>query len=164
MDNICIDVTPFKGPFKGKGANRKSLQILKDDLAVVESAMREAVSEFNELFPPLGPRVKSNQRRRFKLVIHRPRGVPQLWWRVASLKSNFIKIFDNEAERQYLLGLMPATFRELKRLDELRLELNFKASILANAIEFFTKYVDGVQQLEDFEAVTNFKSAANDLT
>jgi len=83
-DNYEINVSPFKGPFKGKGANRKALQNLMNDLTLIKSDMKLIVDEFNQVMPP--PRKVL-----FRILM--VRGIPQLWWREANERGTYLKLW-----------------------------------------------------------------------
>jgi hypothetical protein len=62
-DNHDSEYMTFKGPFKGKGQNRKAVQLLKIRYSEVLREMEQVMEKFHEIFP--GPRpVNLNSHRR----------------------------------------------------------------------------------------------------
>ena len=141
-DNYEINVSPFKGPFKGKGANRKALQNLMDDLAQIKSDMKLIVDEFNQAMPP--PRKVL-----FRILM--VRGIPQLWWREANERGTYLKLFGSEVGEKFRVSFFPATLELMENFDRKRLHYNLKATLVGHAIEHYRKYINGNQLLDGID-------------
>jgi hypothetical protein len=141
-DNYEINVSPFKGPFKGKGANRKALQNLKADLDQIKSDMKLIVDEFNQAMPP--PRKVL-----FRILM--VRGIPQLWWREANERGTYLKLFESETGEKFRVSFFPATLELMENFDRKRLHYNLKATLVGHAIEHYRKYINGNLLLDGIE-------------
>ena len=136
-DNQVTVDSPFKGPFKGKGANRKALRQLKDDMALHDE-MRRVVDRFNQVFP-------------MRRVVHLRilnRQYPLLWWRYAGNSGSYVRLFHTPEGLTLLDQFMPETQQRLKEFDRLRLRLNFRATVIGNAIRSYQRYEEGLDALE----------------
>lgn len=141
-DNYEINVSPFKGPFKGKGANRKALKNLMDDLAQIKADMKLIVSDFNQAMP-------SPRKVLFRILM--VRGIPQLWWREANERGTYLKLFESNAGDELRSSFFPATLALMEDFDRKRLHYNLKATLVGHAIEHYKKYINGNQLLDRIE-------------
>ena len=147
VDNHVIQTTPFKGPFKGKGANRKAVQVLQDDLAQIRADMEDVVNEYNIAMP----RRKDRKFLPPHLCVFRPRGIPHLWWREANKGSKYVHLFDSDKGTEILSQYLPTTVEMFREFDRKRLHYNLKATLVGHAIEHYGKYLEGNQLLDDLE-------------
>jgi hypothetical protein len=152
VDNHEIQTSPFKGPFKGKGANRKAVQILKDDLEQILSDMESVVKEYNKTMP----RGRARYFRPPHLCVFRPRGIPHLWWREANKSSKYVHLFDSDRGTEILSQYLPSTVEMFQEFDRKRLHYNLKATLVGHAVEHYGKYLDGNQLLDDLDFETFF--------
>ncbi|MFT7532454.1 MAG: hypothetical protein ACI9FD_003485 [Gammaproteobacteria bacterium] len=134
-DNIDIDVYPFKGPFKGKGANRKAINQLKVDLLEIKSVMESVIVDFAKVMQPT--------KRVVSLTMFRPRGIPQLWWRTANKKATYLKLFGSEEGNAILAGMLPEAIDFFIRHERKRLHYNLQATMIGHALEHYRNYVEG---------------------
>mgnify|MGYP006899577562 CR=1 FL=1 len=147
VDNHEIQTSPFKGPFKGKGANRKAVHILQDDLKQIVLDMESVIEEYNLAMP----RGKARYNRPPHLCVFRPRGIPHLWWREANKGSKYVHLFDSARGVEILSQYLPVTVEMFREFDRKRLHYNLKATLVGHAIEHYGKYLEGNQLLDDLE-------------
>jgi len=121
---------PFKGPFKGKGANARALRDLETELAEVHSEMCSVVARFDNNF---------RQPRPVNLRILGRRAYPLLWWRVPGSSGTYIRLFDSEKGAVILNTLMPYTRQTLMQYDQERIRLNFRSAVIGNAVESYRR-------------------------
>ncbi len=140
-DNIDIDVTPFKGPFKSKGANRRAVASLRADLDSIHKQMVRIVSSFRSLVPSKVP---------VYLSIHRPRGIPLLWWRKVGRNSEYVKLFDSSDCMLSLDEFLPTTMQLIVGFDRDRLHYNLQATMVGHSLEHYVKYQNGNEILNNF--------------
>lgn len=133
---------PFKGPFKGKGENRRALRELESEMSEIDAAMREVVDRFNEAFRSPRP---------VHLRILAKRSYRLLWWRVPGNSGTYIRLFDSERGREILDALLPRTKKLLVDFDKERIRLNFRSSVVGNAIEGYRRRERDLDILERFE-------------
>lgn len=138
-DNVqsCI---PFKGPFKGKGQNRRAIRELKKELAQIRSEMDQLIEVYNETFQRPRP---INLR-----LLQRANTFPIMWWRAAVRSGPFIQLFNDPRGQVILSKLGPNTVRVLRDFDQQRLNLNFRSKVVGGALEGFEIYERGMAQLE----------------
>ncbi len=146
-DNITIDITPFKGPFKGKGANRRAVQQLTNDLSDLEVNMNRLRDEYGQSFKRNYKHVTDN--REYRLDILRARGYPQLWWRVSASGGAWVKLFENDDFKPYLDGLMSATLDLMIDFERRRLAINLQAIWLGHTLEHYKRFVNANQNLDE---------------
>lgn len=138
-DNRMTVDSPFKGPFKGKGANRKALRQLENEMAQVNEEMLAVVEQYNQVFPQRQTMVHLR-------IINRQ--YPLLWWRVAGNSGSYVRLFNTPDGLAMLGRLMPETQQRLKQFDRLRLRLNFKSTVIGNAIRSYQRYEEGLDALD----------------
>ena len=132
------DVFPFKGPFKGKGQNRKALRQLQQELDAIENKMMAVVMDFNNVFTT--PRLVN-------LRILRRSGYPLLWWRKAESSGSYIRLFHSDEGDSIINQFLPAAKSKIIEFDKSRLLLNFRATVVGNTIESYKRYDDGLDVL-----------------
>ena len=138
-DNVqsCI---PFKGPFKGKGANRRAIRELRNELAQIRLEMDQLIEVFNETFQRPRP---INLR-----LLQRAKTFPIMWWREAMRSGPCIQLFNDPRGQVILNKLGPNTVKVLRDFDQQRLNLNFRSKVVGGALEGFEIYERGMAQLE----------------
>lgn len=142
-DNIDINISPFKGPFKGKGKNIVAVKSLRNDLDQIDVHMQSIVADF-----------KRTAKGRFPvyLNIRKPRGIPQLMWRESTRQADFLRLFDSTRGDAILSGLLPATLQLLINYERARLFWNVRAQIVGHPMEHFNKMRKGNDHLDDLES------------
>lgn len=134
VDNIEIDLSPFKGPFKGKRRNREAVEMLNSSMADLQDVIKSEIDAFNKIIPRF--------RRPFKLALLTARGRPQLWWREARANGPWIKdIYNNPEFMSWLAGLLPETKNAILEFDDRRHSYNFQANILGTAKEHYAIFI-----------------------
>ncbi len=150
-DNIEIDLYPFKGPFKGKGANRRAMRVLVDELAELKEQMIEIIDEYNRLLNR--DVMVTGSPRPPVLSLFEPRGIPQLWWREPTKKSEYIKsLFGSKKGREYLKPLGAGAISMIMEFDVLRLYFNLKSTMVGHSLEHYRKFTAGMEILESVDA------------
>ena len=134
------NVFPFKGPFKGKGQNRKALRQLEMEMAEIQELMLETVNEFNLVFKT--PRL-------INLRILKRSGYPLLWWRKAERSGSYIRLFHSDEGALIVGKLLPVAKQKVIDFDKKRLHLNFRATVIGNTIESYKRYDDGINVLAE---------------
>jgi len=119
---------PFKGPFKGKGANRRALRELESDLQNIHDEMDTVQKKYNDVFSC--PRPVLLRR------LHK-RAYSFLWWRMVGHSGTYIRLFDSDQGRKVLASLMPQTQQLLIAFDRERIRLNFRATVVGNAVQAY---------------------------
>lgn len=142
-DNIDINISPFKGPFKGKGKNNVAVKSLRNDLSQIDGHMQSIVADFKRA---------SQGRLPVYLYIKKPRGIPQLMWRETGQRSNFLRLFDSDAGKAVLAEVLPATMQLLINYERVRLFWNVRAQIVGHPMEHFNKMRKGNDHLDDLES------------
>ena len=130
---------PFKGPFKGKGANARALRDLDAELSQVLVEMRAVVERFNGDFRAPRP---------VNLRILGKRHYPLLWWRVSGSSGTYIRLFDSAKGSAILETLMPQSRKILMSYDKERIRLNFRSSVVGNALEAYRRRERDLDLLE----------------
>lgn len=148
VGNKLINITPFKGPFKGKGANRKVVQILEDDLKDILDEMEQLRIEYVKAVPR--PKMKQKNQPPY-LNIFKPRGIPALMWRIADTRSERFKLFEDDIGKEILSRYMDAAFNVFVEVEKQRLHLNFKSTLLAHTIMKYKVFMSGHEHLENIE-------------
>lgn len=151
-DNIDINISPFKGPFKGKGANRKAIQILQDDQEKIRAVMRSIVKDYNTVMPEEKNRGNKDLLRRPYLGVVSPAGVPQLWWRRPDRSSRMIHLFGSVEGDKILSKFLPNTIMVFQDFDMLRVHWNLKAMFVGRNLAHYVKYMDELAILESYGA------------
>jgi hypothetical protein len=138
MDDNHVDLSlPFKGPFKGKGQNRKAAHALRDEYTLILKEMERVVALFHETFP---------QPRPINLSIHRRSKYHVLLsWRYAVHGGSYLHLFGNVNGEKLLAGLGPNTVRRFAELDRIRLELNFRSKIVYTGIQAYQLFLKGLE-------------------
>jgi hypothetical protein len=132
-DNRSFDCIPFKGPFKGKGENRRAARILGDQYDEVIKDMERVVVKFHEIFPQPRPVNLSIQRRPGRIHV-------LLSWRQAIRSGSFLHLFGSEDGEALLVDLGPHTVRRLAEFDRLRQILNFRSKLLFAGVDGYRLY------------------------
>ncbi len=132
-DNHSFESMPFKGPFKGKGQNRKAARMLEAQYAEVLREMERAVERFHEVFP---------QPRPVNLSVHRRKGHNHvlLSWRHAVRSGSYLHLFGNQDGEKLLASLGPHAVQRLAEFDRVRLVLNFRSKLLHAGMECYRLY------------------------
>lgn len=134
-DNTRDECLPFKGPFKGKGQNRKAARFLGHEAESIRDEMKRIVEQFNETFSKPRP---------VNLRVHgRGRNHPMLSWRLAVHGGSYLHLFGSEDGERLLSGLGPNTVRKLAEFDRHRLHLNFKSKIIFSMLMAYQIFMDG---------------------
>lgn len=126
----CDNLNPFKGPFKGKGANARALRELESQMVEIHNEMRTVVDRFNDRFRVPRP---------VNLRILGRRLYPLLWWRVPGSSGTFIRLFDSDKGAEILDSLMPQAQRALMEFDQERIRLNFRITVVGAAVEAYRR-------------------------
>jgi hypothetical protein len=137
MDDNHVDFYfPFKGPFKGKGLNRKASQHLDDQYAEVRQEMLWVVDDFQKTFPRPRP---------VNLSIHQRHNNYHalLSWRYAVRGGSYLHLFGNQNGEKILDELGPHTTKRLAEFDRMRLTLNFKSKVVFSALQAYRLYKTG---------------------
>lgn len=137
-DNRDENEWPFKGPFKGKGANRRALQLLLAKMNMVREEMEQVENQFKKIFP--------NRRTPVHLRILK-REYPLLWWRRSGSSGSYVRLFTTPEGQELLNDFMPETLNRLKEFDQVRLRLNFQATVVGNTIMSYKRYIEGTDKL-----------------
>ncbi|MCF6256200.1 MAG: hypothetical protein L3K25_07850 [Gammaproteobacteria bacterium] len=119
---------PFKGPFKGKGANRSALRELENELQSIHENMDSVENKYNEIF---------SRPRPIMLRRLRKRAYSLLWWRMVGHSGTYIRLFDSDRGREVLASLMPQSQKLLIKFDRERIRLNFRATVVGNAVQAY---------------------------
>ena len=133
---------PFKGPFKGKGANRRALRDLELELEKIHAEMDRVEERFNLVFQRPRPILLRRLRKRAYSL---------LWWRLAGKSGTYIRLFDSDAGDAVLATLMIETREVLKRFDQERIRLNFRAGVVGNAVQAYRIRARDISILEHFD-------------
>ena len=132
---------PFKGPFKGKGANRRAMRELEQELTVIRQEMDLLIGTFKATFSSR-PRVVNMG------LVQRKNTYPLMWWRASVNGGPFIQLFNSERGQLILANLGPNTVRTLREFDYQRLHLNFRSKVVGSALESFVIFENGIDKLE----------------
>jgi len=119
---------PFKGPFKGKGANRLALRELETDLHHIHEEMDSVEFQFNQVFKRPRPVLLRRLRKRAYSL---------LWWRMSGQNGTYIRLFDSDKGRDVLAPLMAGSRDILRKFDTERIRLNFRATVVGNTISAY---------------------------
>lgn len=149
VGNKLLNDSPFKGPFKGKGANRKMIQILENDLNDILEEMEQLKIEYAKAVPR--PKMHHKNQPPY-LNVFKPRGIPALMWRMPSTRSVRFKLFEDDIGLKILSGYMDATVNVFKEIEAQRLDLNFKSTLLAHTIQKYKVYISGQEHIEKIES------------
>ncbi len=134
---------PFKGPFKGKGENRKALRELEIEMGEIRDEMNALTARFDETFRPPRP---------INLRLSRRQSYLMLWWRMPGRSGTFIRLFDNEKGLKVLASLLPETRRVFVGFDKERIRLNFRGSVVGHAIDNYVRRERDLAILEQYES------------
>ncbi|MEN8132066.1 MAG: hypothetical protein ABFS45_18190, partial [Pseudomonadota bacterium] len=77
---------PFKGPFKGKGQNRKAARLLDLELESIRVEMKQVVARYNAAFPTTPRQVNLR-------LQGRPNAHTLLSWRQAVRSGSYLHLF-----------------------------------------------------------------------
>lgn len=143
-DNCGFHASPFKGPFKGKGANNKALRQLNEEMSGLLVEMTAVVKRFDQIFNPP----------RFINLRILKREYPLLWWREAKQSGSYVRLFQSQKGLALLDGLMPQARAHLVEFDRQRLHLNFRATVVGNTLRAYLRYEEGISQLEQLHITT----------
>ncbi len=138
-DNWNLDSVPFKGPFKGKGHNRRIVKLLEYQMSEIKASMENTVINFNDAFPTT-PRV-ANLR-----ILQRPT-YPLLWWRLPENGGKFFQLFNSREGQRILSRLKPTspnTIKLLARYDKERVEINSRCKIIGSMLESYRAYMESM--------------------
>ena len=138
-DNRNSDSVPFKGPFKGKGLNRRIVKQLEYQMCEIKTSMENTVISFNEAFPTT-PRV-ANLR-----ILQRPT-YPLLWWRLPENGGKFFQLFNSREGQRILSRLKPTspnTIKLLAKYDKERIEINSRCKIIGSMLESYRAYMESM--------------------
>lgn len=138
-DNQLEMLLPFKGPFKGKGRNRRAVRQLESQMIEIRIAMEHVVDQYNSTFV--------TRPRPVNLMIHK-RGKhmhPMLTWRKSIRGGSFFHLFGNEEGEALLRQLRPNTVRVMADFDNKRLILNFKSKVAFSALSAYWLMEEGEQ-------------------
>jgi len=137
-DNVqtCL---PFKGPFKGKGANRRAIRELTDEMQQIRAEMDQLIQVYNTTFKR--PRLINLR------LLQRNNTFPLMWWREAVSGGPFIQLFMDPRGKVILSRLGPNTVDVLKDFDRQRLNLNFRSKVVGGTLEGFEIYQKGMAEL-----------------
>lgn len=119
---------PFKGPFKGKGANRLALRELEKELDDIHAAMDMVEERFNQIFTRPRPILLRRLRKRQYSL---------LWWRLAGSNGTYVRLFDSDAGSAVLASMMMETREIMTQFDRERIRLNFKSKVIGNAVQAY---------------------------
>lgn len=145
-DILDIDLSPFKGPFKGKGANRKAIGILRVEQQRILEVMHSVISDYEQALPRLkqhGPILHP------RLRVHGSPDIPQLWWRESVGNSKFVRLFDCERGEIILKRYMPATIELFKRFDRRRANINLQSGMVGYALRKYKLYMTDLDILDN---------------
>jgi len=139
-DNCESNSVPFKGPFKGKGKNRRIVKQLEFDMNEIKKEMEAIVKEFNNVFSTT-PRV-ANLR-----ILRRP-SYPLMWWRMSTNGGKCIQLFNSKEGRRILNKVGPHTLRQLALFDKTRIEINSRCRIVGSVLESYRFYMEGMDLID----------------
>lgn len=135
---------PFKGPFKGKGENRLALRELETELDKIHDEMDILVERFNEVFrQPRPVHLRQLRKRKYSL----------LWWRMVGKSGTFIQLFNSDKGDEVLTPLMGETRKMLMEFDKERIRLNFRASVVGNALEAYRRRERDLASLDQINMI-----------
>jgi len=130
---------PFKGPFKGKGANRLALRELESELQTIHDEMDKVIERFDQVFRrPRPVHLRQLRKRQYSL----------LWWRMVGKSGTFIRLFNSDKGAEVLTPLLLETRKMLMEFDKERIRLNFRASVVGNALEAYRRRERDLDSLE----------------
>ncbi len=138
-DNVYERI-PFKGPFKGKGANRRAIRELRSEAKQIRAEMDQLIGIYNTTFQ----RPRSVNLR----LLQRANTYPLMWWREAVSGGPYIQLFRDSKGQAILKYLGPNTVDVLRDFDRKRLYLNFRSKVVGGALEGFEIYERGMEELE----------------
>ena len=140
-DNAQEDCIPFKGPFKGKGQNRKAMRLLDVEMDAIREEMAQLVDRYNAVF-------HSTPRPVNLRVLGRPSAHTLLNWRQATHSGSYLQLFGSEAGDQILSRLGQNAVRLLAQFDLERLRLNFRCKLIWSARHAYQLYQEGMDHQE----------------
>jgi len=151
-DKLDIDLSPFKGPFKGKGANRRAMEVLENDKKLLVRQMYKLIREVEDVFPPPGPRapIKFPHLRIFKATNGK---IPQLWWRDPVGNSKYLKLFESDRGIELMSNFQSRTVDCFKEFDSRRGTLNFQSTLVCATLMRYEIYLTNIEALENREVV-----------
>lgn len=139
IDDNVQSCLPFKGPFKGKGANRRAIRELEVEMQQIRAEMDQLIKVYNSTFKR--PRLVNLR------LIQRKNTFPLMWWREAVSGGKFIQLFMDPRGKVILSRLGPNTIDVLKDFDRQRLNLNFRSKVVGGTLEGFEIYQNGMAEL-----------------
>jgi len=142
-DNVTEISTPFKGPFKGKGQNRKAVRKLELELDELKVEMENLVVRYNSEFP-MTPRVVN-----LRILKRGSRVYPLMYWRESAKSGSFFKLFDSTKGSIILKSIGPRSIEILLGFDSEMIIMNFKSKILGSAIDAYSIYQSHLEKLEN---------------
>ena len=138
-DNVHEHI-PFKGPFKGKGANRRAIRELRSEVKQIRAEMDQLIEVYNTTFQR--PRAINLR------LLQRANTYPLMWWREAVSGGPYIQLFRDSRGQAILERLGTNTVEVLRDFDRKRLYLNFRSKVVGGALEGFEIYERGMAELE----------------
>ena len=136
-DNGHESYIPFKGPFKGKGQNRKAVRVLDTEMQAIREEMAQLVKRFNDAFP--------STPRPVNLRVHgRPAAHTLLSWRQATHSGSYLQLFGTNVGTEILARLGPNSVQLLAQFDLERLRLNFRCKLIWSARHAYQLYQEGL--------------------
>jgi len=143
-DNQLDLGTPFKGPFKGKGKNRKAVRELELELAEVRECMESLVERYNEAFPNT-PRLVN-----LRILKRGSQIYPLMYWRETCGTGTFFKLFGNDKGKKILDSIGPKSKELFTMFDKEKLRINFKSKLIGSAIEAYRIHCDGLTEIDKY--------------
>lgn len=128
-------VAPLKGPFKGKGENRRYEQQLIEELNNIEVEMKQLINHFNQTLP--SPRIVN------LVIMHRT--WPLLWWREPKSSGTYLRLFETVEGRILLKKLLPVALRLYTDFDHNRALLNYRSRMVGNSLKATQLYRECVE-------------------
>jgi len=136
-DNDQEYYIPFKGPFKGKGQNRKAARQLDAEMQIIREEMVQLVDRYNAAFPTT-PRPVNLR------ILRRSTAHTLLSWRHARHSGSYLQLFSTKAGKEILSGLGPNAVSLLAKFDLERLRLNFHCKLIWSARHAYQLYQEGL--------------------
>ncbi|MFK5892413.1 MAG: hypothetical protein QM504_04235 [Pseudomonadota bacterium] len=143
-DNQLDLGTPFKGPFKGKGKNRKAVRELELELVEVKLEMEKLIERYNEAFPNT-PRLVN-----LRILKRGSQKFPLIYWRETCGSGTFFKLFGNDKGKQILNSIGPRSKELFTSFDKEKLIVNFKSKMIGSVIEAYNIYSEGLVEIDEY--------------
>ncbi len=145
-DNQTELGTPFKGPFKGKGQNRKAVRELQFEMENIRARMEDIVGNFNLAFPST-PRVVN-----LRILKRGAISYPLMWWRQTCSGGSFFLLFNSEPGQRLLSQLMPRSVELLAKFDRERLMINWESKVIGSTLDAYKVHMNGIAHLEAYQS------------